>query len=259
MTESARPFLVVSDVHIGAIDPAHERAFHRFVAHAAENASGLLINGDLFDLWVPSRRFVDRRFVRTLGALAAAVDAGLPVYFVGGNHDAPEYGPDAVLEDIGVRLLDDPTHINIAGREVLVVHGDGVRAGRAEYVKEHPALRALLRTGGVWRLIDRLMPSDQLHRVASPISRTPRFAARARRGEGTGPKPAAEPIEQWVRARMAEEPQVAVVFAGHSHLPALEEIEPGRFYVNTGDWIEHLTYAEINIGSPAPALRRWNA
>ena len=39
-----------------------------------------------------------------------------------------------------------------------------------------------------------------------------------------------------------------VVF-GHAHRPELREVEPGRFYLNAGDWIHHLTYALVDPDS----------
>src|SRR5689334_5134244 len=83
-----RPFFVVSDVHLGAVPATTERAFRAFLAHVATVASGLLINGDLFDVWLATRHFVVSHHVRVLAAVADVVEAGVPVYFVGGNHDA---------------------------------------------------------------------------------------------------------------------------------------------------------------------------
>lgn len=39
-------------------------------------------------------------------------------------------------------------------------------------------------------------------------------------------------------------------------MPAREEVEPGRFYLNTGDWISHCTYVTIPV-TGAPELRQW--
>ncbi len=49
-----------------------------------------------------------------------------------------------------------------------------------------------------------------------------------------------------------------VAVAGHSHLPALVEVNAGRFYVNAGDWISHMSYATVapERGAP-PVLCRW--
>lgn len=100
MTQRNKPFLVVSDIHLGAVPASTERSFRDFLAYAKQQASGLLINGDLFDVWLASRHFVVRDHIRVLAAIADIVDAGIPVYFVGGNHDALEFGGE-VLRDRG--------------------------------------------------------------------------------------------------------------------------------------------------------------
>ena len=253
---SDRPFLVVSDVHLGAVPAETERGFRAFLAHAADAASGLLINGDLFDAWLATRHFVVRHHVRVLAAVADVVESGVPVYFVGGNHDALEYGGEALRDDLGVIVLEEPARLDIAGRRALVVHGDGVRtapAGYPWYRKRHPVLRssafrwAAQRAAHVDRIYDRI----------AAWSATRAFVARHARGEGTGPKPAAVPIEAWARAALSTDANVDLVLAGHSHLPALIEVDPGRYYVNTGDWISHMSYGVFRGPEHPPELRRW--
>jgi UDP-2,3-diacylglucosamine hydrolase len=252
-----RPFYVVSDVHLGAVPPATERAFRAFLAHVAAAASGLLINGDLFDVWLATRHFVVRHHVRVLAAVADLVDAGVPVYFIGGNHDALEFGGGMLRDELGVTLLEEPASLTLAGRRALVVHGDGVPPaprGYPAYRKRHPVLRSR-----AFRIAaERLAHVDHIYDRVAAWSGTRAFVARHARGESTGPKPSAAPIEAWARAALAAEPSLDLVLAGHSHLPAFAEVAPGRYYVNTGDWIEHMTYAVLPPGDGAPELRCWS-
>jgi Uncharacterized protein conserved in bacteria len=85
MTDPAKPYLVVSDLHLGVGPVERSRTFREFLRFAAEHASGLLINGDLFDVWLATRHFVVRHHVRELAAIADLVDAGVPVHLVGGT------------------------------------------------------------------------------------------------------------------------------------------------------------------------------
>lgn len=253
---TTRPFVVVSDVHLGAVPTRTEDAFRRFLAHVAESASGLLINGDLFDVWLATRHFVVRHHVRVLAAVADVVDAGVPVFFVGGNHDAHEFGGAMLRDDLGVTLLEEPARVTLGGRRALVVHGDGVWPaphGYPYYRKRHP----ILRSQAFRAVAQRLAHVDRIYDRVAAWSGTRAFVERHARGESTGPKPAAAPIQAWARAALAAERDVDLVLAGHSHLPALVEVDPGRFYVNTGDWIEHMTYAELPAAGGAPALRTW--
>jgi UDP-2,3-diacylglucosamine hydrolase len=251
-----RPFYVVSDVHLGVVPAATERAFRAFLAHVAGDASGLLINGDLFDVWLATRHFVVSHHVRVLAAVADVVDAGVPVYFVGGNHDAQEFGGAMLRDVLGVTLLEEPARMTLGGRRALVMHGDGVwpaPRGYPAYRKRHPVLRSR-----AFRFAaERLAHVDRIYDRVAAWSGTRKFVARHARGESTGPKPSAAPIEAWARAALAAEPDLDLVLAGHSHLPAFVEVAPGQFYVNTGDWIEHMTYAVLPPGSGAPELRTW--
>jgi UDP-2,3-diacylglucosamine hydrolase len=257
---TGKPFLVVSDVHIGAVPASTERELRAFLDYAAEHAAGLVINGDLFDVWVPSRNFVLRPYVRTLAKLADLIDRGLPVYFVGGNHDALEYIGPVLRDDMGVLVLDDPVRLTLGHHRALVTHGDGVRRGQATIRKENAPLLAILRTRLGRRVAARLAAPgrvDGFYRRVSRVSRAPEFVARHARGESTGPKPAAPLIEAWARDRLRDEPELDVVLAGHSHLPAWIEVDPGRYYVNTGDWISHMTYGVLPPGGGPPEVRRW--
>lgn len=250
---TGKPFLVVSDLHLGAVPRETELAFRSFLRYAAAEASGLLINGDLFDVWLASRHFVVRDHVRVLAAIADVVDSGVPVYFVGGNHDALEFGGPMLRDDLGVTILEEPASLVLGSYRALVIHGDGVRATGSGYHKRHPILRSR-----VFRwLTQRLVHLDRIYDGIARWSGTKLYVQRQLRGEDTGPKPYVPLIEMWATRALREKPDIDVVLAGHSHLPALVEVEPKRYYLNTGDWISHMTYGVLPAAGGEPGLRRW--
>lgn len=256
MTDDAgKPFLVVSDLHLGAVPEARERQFRELLRYAADNASGLLINGDLFDVWLASRHFVVRRHVRVLAAIANLVDAGVPVYIVGGNHDPLELGRRA-LEDLGATLLTEPARVQLGTWRALVIHGDGVlRDGESypRYVKRH----ALLRSTAFRWVAERVLHLDRIYEYVERWSTTADQVARRMRGEDTGVKPDAAPIAAWAMAALRAEPDTDIVLAGHSHSPTVMDAGDGRYYVNSGDWISHLTVVVLPADRGAPELQSW--
>lgn len=244
-----KPLLVISDVHLGAVPAQTERQFRAFLRYARDAASGLLINGDLFDFYFEYRSVVPRRHFRVLSALADLTEAGLPVWFVGGNHDA--WTGDFLSDDVGLRVIEGPAILELAGRRCLVAHGDGVGSGDFKY----RALRKVIRHPLTVAAFRQLHP-DWGHRIAGAVSTTDDKA----RLNDPASASRSEPIHAWACRRLKEDPSLDLVLAGHCHTPTVVEVEPRRFYVNSGDWIEHFSYVELPPERIAePRLHRWAA
>lgn len=235
---------IASDVHLGAVPGDTERRFVRFLEHVGAEGTSLLLNGDIFDFWFEYGMVIPGRHLRVLGALAALADAGIEVTFVGGNHDA--WGGRYLEDEVGVRVVEGPALLELAGRPALVAHGDGLGAGDLGY----RVLRAVIRSRpAIWAF--RALHPELGVRLASIVSSTegrvePDADYTARR---------ADALFEWARARLEERPELAWVVCGHAHAPRLEEVEPGRWYANTGDWLTHDSYVRIDDGRPS--LLRW--
>jgi len=234
---------IASDVHLGAVPDQTERAFVAFLEHVGAHGRALLLAGDLFDFWFEYGTVIPGRHFRTLAALAALVDAGVPVTLAGGNHDA--WGGSFLREQVGVTFHDAPFELELAGRRALVAHGDGLGKGDLKY----RALKAVLRSrAAIWgfralhpmlglRLAERVSSTDTKQEKASQLAGRAAF------------------LEEWARARLAADPGLSYVVCGHSHVPALLAVEPGRYYLNAGDWLTHFSYVRLEDG--LPVLSRW--
>lgn len=244
-----KPFLVVSDVHLGAVPASTEASFRRFLDWARDNASGLLINGDLFEFGIAYRTVIPSKHYRVLAKLADLVDAELPVYFTGGNHDHIEWGGHALAE-AGVGILKDRTILEIAGRRALVSHGDSACRGR-------PAIERGLGRSRIFVRLMRSIHPDLLARIQPYTTSTRRQVRRQMAGLGGGPKYYSKRIEAWALDALRNDPRLDLVIAGHSHLPAKVEVESDRYYLNSGDWISHSTYLAIPPRGSPPAIWRW--
>jgi UDP-2,3-diacylglucosamine hydrolase len=232
------------------------------VREAVDTAAGLVINGDLFDLWYSYRHFVPRPHARTLTVLADAVAAGLRVVFVGGNRDAAEWDAGALADDIGLEVYPGPVRLQLGERSALIAHGDGVRLDRAGrlrsgafggYRPRYPLLRHPVL---VWTA-RYLLPADAVAGLMARFSRTRIWVARHARGESTGPKRAAPRVERWARQMLEADTSLDLVLAGHSHVPAFREVGSGRFYINSGDWVSHYTYVVLPSSPGRPEVRVW--
>ena len=242
---SDAPVFVVSDIHLGAVPPARERAFVRWLEHTGGEASELIINGDLFDFWFEYEWAIPRGHTRVLAALAALVDGGVPVRFFGGNHDW--WGGSFLEEEIGLVLHREPAVLDVAGRRAFVAHGDGLGRGDLGY-------RILKRTlrSRFTRWSFRWLHPDLGARLARSVSGTGRRLDDATESA----QRRARILEAWATEKMCAEPELDLVLLGHAHVPQILEVEDGRFYVNAGDWVDHRSYVVLAWGE-SPRLLEW--
>ena len=242
-----KPVYVASDVHLGAVPSGRERAFVRWLGHAGAAASEVVIDGDLFDFWFEYRTAIPRGHTRVLGALASLVDAGVPVRLVGGNHDW--WGGSYLEQEVGLILHRDPLVLDLAGRRTFLAHGDGLGRGDLGY----RMLRLVLR-GRATRWAFRWLHPDVGARIATRVSATEERTGHSSEDE----KRRASFLEAWAVSKLREDPSIELVVLGHTHIPRLLEVEPGRFYVNAGDWVNHQSYVILEPGQP-PRLVEWEA
>ncbi|HSG48874.1 MAG TPA: UDP-2,3-diacylglucosamine diphosphatase [Longimicrobiales bacterium] len=243
--ESA-PVYLASDVHLGAIPRENERAFLAWLEESAADAGVIVLNGDLFDYWFEYRTAIPQGYTRALGLLARVVDAGTPVHLLGGNHDW--WGGRYLEEEIGLHFHRDPVRLTLAGRRVLLAHGDGLGPGDHGY----KALKTLLRSR-VFNWAYRWLHPDLGALVANRASST------EHRGAPTeGEKQRSWILREWALGTLAADRGLDLVVLGHTHIPVLEETDPGRHYLNCGDWVYHRTFAVLEEGRP-PRLMEWAA
>lgn len=227
--------VVVSDIHLGAIPDAAERAFRGFLERVPDLGDDLLINGDLFDFWFEYREVVPRGHFAVLAALRGLVERGLVVRFLGGNHDA--WAGSFLAEEVGLDLVEGPAVLEVGGRRAYVAHGDGLGGGDWAYRALKRASRSRL-----GRTIFGVVHPD----LGVPVARRA-SATEEKRAAGPGHETSrADRLAEHARGLLARRDDLDLVVFGHSHRPELEEVRPGRFYLNAGDWLHHRSYAVVS-------------
>lgn len=234
--------IVVSDAHFGAVPPENERAFLQFLRGIPDQADELLVNGDLFDFWFEYGSVVLREHFPLLRRLADLVESGVRVRMTGGNHDA--WAGSFLRDDLGLDWLETPAVIELAGRRTFVAHGDGMAAGNRGY----RVLTRLLRSRASEALF-RLLHPDLGRRLVAGVSRT------AAEVDAGGVPHQADALSERAASMLHERPELDLVIFGHAHRPELREIEPGRHYLNAGDWIRHCTYGVVE--RQEVRVKRW--
>ena len=236
---------VASDMHLAAGSSERERTLCTWLRYAGERSGEIVLNGDVFDFWFEYGTVIPRGHTRLLGTLAELVDGGVKVRMVGGNHDW--WGGSFLTQEVGVTFHQEPVKVTLAGHRALLAHGDGLGAGDRGYrllqaVIRHPAASFLFR----W------LHPDVGAALARAVSRT------EHREERPSPKQQAriQALANWARTRLQEDEDLDLVLLGHTHVPTLEEVRPGGYYVNSGDWLHHRSFVVLDPGAP-PRLLRW--
>lgn len=200
--------------------PDAERSLRAFFRTLPGRAGSLVIMGDLFDFWFAWRYAMPRVGYRVLAELADLRDTGMPLLWIGGNHDC--WGGDALMAETGVTYTLDPWRGAIGGWDALLAHGDGLREVEdAPYRRLRTVLRHPLAIGAFSMLHPTLAT-----RVAMASSKTSR-KGRARDG-GAG-------LLAVGTNALTAPGGPSLVLHGHSHVPTLLRAGRGA-YGNAGAW-----------------------
>ncbi len=220
------PTFFISDLHLDESRPEIVDVFERFLTGEARDADALYILGDLFESWIgddDNSPLADR----VARALRALRDSGVPIYFMRGNRDfvlGTTYADRA-----GMKILDDPTVIDLHGKPALLMHGDTLCTDDVDYQK----FRRLMHN----RLFQRIA-------LAMPLSWRRAFAQRLRGQSQKRVSAKREEImdvnQTAVEAAMRTH-RVNLLIHGHTHRPATHRFDmDGQTAerIVLGDWYE---------------------
>ena len=227
----------ISDLHLGPDTPHTFAAWAHYLQHTQADAVFLL--GDVFEVWVGDDAAAEpgsfeQRCVTVLRQAAQHRRIG----FMAGNRDFL-VGP-ALLADIGLQALHDPTVFTAFGQRLLVTHGDLLCLDDTDY----QAFRRQVRS-----------PAWQQAFLAQPLAlrrqqaRQMRDASRAAQS-GLTPDQWSEvdngAASDWLRAANAPH-----MVHGHTHRPATHALPFGERQV-LSDW-------DFEAARPRGDLLRWTA
>ena len=204
--------LFVSDLHLAEDRPATTERFARFLAETVPGADALYILGDLFEYWVGDDGLALDFPARVSGMLRAAARAA-PSFFMHGNRDFMV--ASRFCDETGVRLVADPTVIDLYGARTLLMHGDTLCTGDHAYL----AFRAQVRN-----------PAWQAAALARPLEERVAIA-KGMRSRSEGAKGGKDEVIMDVAPEAVErafaESGCALLIHGHTHRPARQDPVPG--------------------------------
>lgn len=226
--------VIVGDAHLGSADIRDEEAFHEFLEAVPQLATRLIVMGDLFDFWFEYQAVIPRRPFKTLAKLALLVERGIQVEVVGGNHD--RWGGSFWGEDLKIPFHGDGADTVVAGRKSWIHHGDGLAEQKLGGRLIHRLTRNRL-TIGVFKAIHPDFGFKLAGRLSGTLAETNK-TLEAQEASATAQ-------ERYARALMEERRDLQLLVLAHTHRQRCVEVEPGRFYLNAGQWMVDRHYALV--------------
>lgn len=224
----------ISDLHLAEERPAATERFARFLADVAPGADALYILGDLFEYWVGDDGLA-LGFPSLVAGLLRPAAREVPTFFMHGNRDFLVASRFAA--ETGIRLLDDPTVIDLYGERVALMHGDTLCTGDHAYLE----FRARVRNPE-WQRATLALPLEERIELA-------RNLREASEGSKEGKSAAIMDVAPEAVERAFAAAGCRLMIHGHTHRPARHEHSvAGRNCVRwvLPDWYEAGGYLEAS-------------
>ncbi|MDX1910004.1 MAG: UDP-2,3-diacylglucosamine diphosphatase [Saprospiraceae bacterium] len=230
--------VVISDVHLGTYG-CHARELYNYLKSIEPRT--LFLNGDIFDMWQFKKSYFPKEHMEIVRRLLKMAVNGTKVYYLTGNHDdvLRKFGEVS----LGLIHLRNKLVFQVDGKTHWVFHGDvfDPSVQRARWLAKlgsegYDLLIRINRSINKCRQLFGLKPSS--------------FSARVKKGV----KGAVRYIGDFedIAIQIAAENGYDCVICGHIHQPQIREVVAKNghkvCYMNSGDWVEHLTALECKAG-----------
>ncbi len=226
-----------SDQHFGAPDRAQsrirEKKFIQWLDRVKTDAKAIFLLGDLFDFWFEYNTVVPKGFIRVLGKLAEISDSGISIYFFIGNHDL--WMRDYFKTELGITTYFQPEEFVFNQKTFLIGHGDGLGPGDKGYKRMKKVF-----TNSFAKWLYKWLHPDIGVSLAQYLSTKNKLISGEEDVQFLGEEN--EWLAQYAKKKLKTKHYDYFVF-GHRHYPMEIQVGKNSKYINTGDWVNHFTYA----------------
>ncbi|HTI94691.1 MAG TPA: UDP-2,3-diacylglucosamine diphosphatase [Puia sp.] len=225
--------VVLSDVHLGTYG-CRARELVNYLKSITPNI--LILNGDIIDGWQFTKRYFPVAHMMVIKEIIQFITNGTRVFYITGNHD--EMMRRYTDIQMGNFTLTDKLVLEIDNKMTWIFHGDvfdNTTKGSARILAKlgSSGYNLLIRFN---RFINFILKSLGRERVSISKKVMAGVNALSKVNEF-----------ELIAAELAIEKKYDYVICGHIHQPQKKIVETknGKVtYLNSGDWVEHLTALE---------------
>ena len=210
------PVAVLADAHLGGPGGSPDELIAQLEELPRQGCKRLILLGDLFHVWIWSRRFETPEVTAVLPVLRTLRRRGVQVDYVEGNRD---FFLDRQEYADAVDSLTRETSIEVGGKKYLAVHGDGLDRRDRAYL--------------TWRWFSKSAPSRFfMKHLPSGLAKRMLYGAEreiAKTNIKHKTRIPEEVLRRYAERRLAEGFDVLVV--GHFHEPHRWRVEGGEVWL----------------------------
>jgi UDP-2,3-diacylglucosamine pyrophosphatase LpxH len=226
---------VISDTHLGTYGC---KAIELLAYLKSINPQILILNGDIIDIWQFSKHFFPSSHVLVIKEIFNLMSKGTRIIYITGNHDESlrKYSDF----DMGNLCITDKLVIEINNKKNWIFHGDvfdNTTKGAGKFWSKlgSNGYAVLLATNKVINYFNRLLGRENVSFSKAIMKHVNKAIIKINDFET-------------LAAEIAIEKKYDFVICGHIHQPQKRIISNSQgsvTYLNSGDWIEHLTALEF--------------
>ncbi len=220
----------ISDIHLGLHDKLREKEKEdilvSFLSGIRQDASHLVIVGDLFDYWFEYKLVIQKGYYRLFTALSDLHIAGVKIIYIIGNHDFMHR--DFFKSEFAAEMIENDLSSEFYGKKFYIAHGDGLNKNDTGYL----FLKKFMRNKFLQKLYSLIHPDCGI-KIASKSSKKSR--------DYTSHKFSDESDRLIDVAKSKIDEGFDFVVFGHTHIKSELDYKNGK-YVNLGTWLEKPYY-----------------
>lgn len=231
--------VVASDFHLkysgNNEDSLRTEKVLSFLQSLKSNTDVLILNGDIFDLWLEWSSVIIKDYFPVLKVLSDLSEHHTRIILISGNHDF--WFHDFLSKHLKIEIYENHFTETIDGKKYYVTHGDLHTVNDLRY----HIYRKVIRSRIVKAFVSLLHPNITLliGKKLSRSSRNRKDTVALKNKKEKGLIQTAEKLSK----------DYDLIFMGHSHQPKIIQFNKS-LYVNTGDWLIHNSYCIIDNQIP---------
>lgn len=235
MERRAVDVVIMSDLHLGTYGCQAKEIVNYLKSISPQI---LILNGDVIDVWQFRKRYFPIEHIQVIKEVMSLAAKGTRVIYITGNHDEAMRRYSDI--EFGNFQLVDKVVMEINGKMCWIFHGDVFDTTTKGFAKTLAKLGSrgydlLIRFNQFMNWILLLFGKEKMSLSKNVMNRVNKAVIRINNFEQTA-------------AEIAIEKKYDYVICGHIHEPQMRTVEnkAGKvIYLNSGDWVEHLTALEF--------------